>query len=111
MSAASAPARLSRRRRPSSARLRDASPIHPGQLHRASCRLDEPNEYVVVVAKRTAGLNSLEHQVIRTVGLHDLVLANRIAGPNLDSQSLKPMDTVNDAAATARAKRGAGGGT
>ena len=34
----------------------------------------------------------LENQVIRTVGLHDLVLANCIPGPNLDSQCLKPLD-------------------
>lgn len=43
-------------------------------------------------------MNSLKNEVIRAVGLHDLVLANCIAGPNLDSQSLKTMDAVNDAA-------------
>jgi hypothetical protein len=34
-------------------------------------------------------LNSLEYQVIRAIGLHDLVPANCIAGPNLDSQLLE----------------------
>ena len=43
-------------------------------------------------------MNSLKNEVIRAVGLHDLVLANGVASPNLDSQSLKPMDSVEDAA-------------
>jgi hypothetical protein len=82
---------------PGCVRCSQTSPVHPGQLQGASCGLDEPYEYVVV-AERTAGLNSLKNEVMRAVGLHDLVLANGVASPNLDSQSLKPMDALEDAA-------------
>ena len=51
-------------------------PVHPGQPQRASGRLEEPREYVVV-AKWTPGPNSLEDQIIWAIRLHNLAFACR----------------------------------
>lgn len=72
-------------------RCSQTSPVHPRQSQCASCRLNEPAKYVVV-AKRPPGPNSLKDQIFRAVRLHNLVFAYRVAGFDLDGQSLKPVD-------------------
>ena len=71
-----------------------ATPVDPGQTELARGRLDVPRQNVVVSHGR-ARLNGLEHEILRPIRLHDLVMSDRQSGFDVNRELLETVDPLN----------------
>jgi len=70
-----------------------ATPVDPGQAEFARGRLDVPRQDVVVSHGR-ARLNGLEHEVLRLIRLHHLVMPDRQSGFDVNRELLETVDPI-----------------
>ncbi len=71
-----------------------ATPVDPGQTEFARGRLDVPRQNVVVSHGR-ARLNGLEHEILRPIRLHHLVMPDRQSGFDVNRELLEMVDALN----------------